>query len=178
MLRMRVRKLVRNRVTRRWSPAGPRLLTMAALLALAGTAIVGVTMRAQTTGARGRTFEVASIKARRDNASPFPVCGGKNGLQIDPGRLTATNTTLYAMITWAYGIRYSCFIVSDEGLLSGGPKWVLTDGFDVQANIPPGVPNYTAQQLQDGDAPEIQEMLRALLEERFQLSVHSSMKEV
>jgi uncharacterized protein (TIGR03435 family) len=160
------------------SLAGRLLLIMAAFLALAGPVAVGVAVRAQTTGSRGQTFEVASIKARSsDNGSPFPVCDG-NRLQIDPGRLIATNTTLYAMITWAYGIRYSCFIVSDKGLLSGGPKWILTDRFDVQATIPPGVPSYTAQQLRDGAAPAIQEMLRALLEDRFKVAVHRGMKEV
>src|SRR4051812_14874334 len=152
--------------------------TPAGLLLLTAVAMLGLGLRAQIPLARGRTFEVASIKARGDNASPFPVCGGQSGLQIDPGRLTATNTTLFAMITWAYGIRYSCFIVSDEGLVSGGPKWVVTDRFDVQATIPAGVPGYTAQQLQDGGAPEIREMLRTLLEDRFQLVVHRGTKEV
>jgi uncharacterized protein (TIGR03435 family) len=177
-LKMRIREIMLKGVTRQLSLAGRLLLTMAALLALAGPVAVGIAVRAQTTGPRGQTFEVASIKARGgDKGSPFPVCDG-NRLQIDPGRFIATNTTLYAMITWAYGIRYSCFIVSDKGLLSGGPKWILTDRFDVQATIPADVPNYTAQQLQDGAAPAIQEMLRALLENRFKVAVHRSMKEV
>jgi len=33
--------------------------------------------------------------------------------------VTATNTTLFNLVTWAYGIGYSCFIVSDQGLVSG-----------------------------------------------------------
>jgi len=164
--------LCRLRLTRR------PLSVLTALLALSAGVIFCVAVRAQTTATRGRTFEVASVKPRGGNSPLFPVCSGRNGLQIDQGRLTAINTTLYAMITWAYGIRYSCFIVSDEGLLSGGPKWILTDGFDVQATIPPGIPSYTVQQLQDGDAPEIQEMLRALLEERFKVAVHRGMTEV
>ena len=123
-------------------------LTMGALPVLAGLIVVAVGARAQTAGVRGRTFETASIQARGDNALPLPVCGGQSGLRIDSGRLTATNTTLYAIITWAYGIRYTCFEVGDQGFLSGGPKWVLADGFDLPARIPLGVPNHTAQQLQ------------------------------
>ena len=95
-------------------------------------------------------------------------------MQIDPGRIIATNMTLYKLITWAYGIRYSCYIVNDSKLLSGGPKWVLTDRFDVQATIPAGTPAYTPQQLQDSAAPELEAMLRNLLMDRFKVALHRS----
>lgn len=157
------------------TPAGLRLLAVAAILLISGPFL---SVRGQSTSAPRRTFEVASIKPRGDDISPFPVCGGTNGLQITPGRLTATNTTLMNLVTWAYGVGYSCFIVSEQGLVSGGPKWILTDRFDVQATFPAGIPAYTPQQLQDGRAPEIQEMLRALVEDRFKLKVHRIMKEV
>jgi uncharacterized protein (TIGR03435 family) len=143
---------------------------------LAWIALFGMLdLHAQTPG---RTFEVASIKARGDNVEAFPVCDGNSGLRLEPGRLTANNTTLLNMVVWAYGVGHSCFLVSEEGLVSGGPKWVLTDRFDVQATIPAGTPVYSAQQLQDGRAPEVQEMLRSMLEERFKLSVHKVMKDV
>lgn len=146
---------------------------LAAALAVTGF----IAVDAQTIAAT-RTFEVASVKLRSgDNGSPFPVCDG-NKLQLEPGRFSATNTTLYSIIMLAYNVRYSCFIVSDKGLLSGGPKWVLTDRYDIVATIPAGTPAYTMQQLANGNAPEIQEMLRALLEERFKVSVHRGMKEV
>jgi uncharacterized protein (TIGR03435 family) len=98
-------------------------------------------------------------------------------MQIDHARFTSTNISLYKLITWAYGIRYSCYIVSSEDLLSGGPKWILTDRFDVQAAIPAGTPEYTPQQLQDGAAPQLQAMLRSLLAERFKLGLHRAAKE-
>lgn len=168
----------RDRARCRLHPAVRRLLAWTALLPLAGPFLAAVSVHGQPKDAPGRTFEVASIKPRGDDVSAFPVCGGRIGLQIAPGRFTATNTTLFNMITWAYGIGYSCFIVSEQELVTGGPKWILTDRFDVQATFPPGIPLYTAQQLQDGRAPEIQEMLRALLEDRFHLSVHRITKEV
>jgi uncharacterized protein (TIGR03435 family) len=153
-----------------------RALALATLLLLSAPCFEN--LRAQTAGAPRRTFEVASIKPRGDDPSPFPVCGAQSGLRLSPDRLTATNTTLFALITWAYGIGYSCFIVSDQGLVSGGPKWVVSERFDVQATFPAGTPAYTEQQLQDGRAPEIQKMLRALLEDRFKVSLHKVMKEV
>jgi uncharacterized protein (TIGR03435 family) len=111
-----------------------------------------------------------------NGSTPVPACGGYR-MQIDPGRFTATNISLYKLITWAYGIRYSCYIVSSADLLSGGPKWVLTDRFDVQATIPEGTPAYTPQQLQDSVAPELQAMLRSLVAERFKVELHRGMKE-
>ena len=107
------------------------------------------------------TFEVASVKPGTpgftggprvpdgDGTASFPACAG-GLIQVDPQRFSATNTTLYTLITLAYGIRYSCFIVNDADLLSGGPKWVLADRFDVQGVIPAGSPSYTLPQLQSG----------------------------
>src|SRR5262249_38516388 len=130
------------------------------------------------------SFDVVSMKPANPTSPPlsnsaperFPVCGGYR-MQTDPAQFRATNTTVYKLITWAFGIRYRCYIVNDAGLLSGGPKWVLTERFDIQATIPAGAPQYTVQQLQDGAAPELQVMLRTLLAERFKVSVHRASKE-
>lgn len=135
------------------------------------------------------TFEAASVKpgtpgftgAPRipdgDGTASFPACAG-GSIQVDPQRFSATNTTLYTLITLAYGIRYSCFIVSDADLLTGGPKWILTDRFDIQAAIPAGTPSYTLQQLQSAEAPVLQTMLRNLLSERFKLAVRRTTKDM
>jgi uncharacterized protein (TIGR03435 family) len=97
---------------------------------------------------------------------------------VDPQRFSAKSTTLYTLITLAYGIRYNCFIVSDAELLGGGPKWVLSDRFDVEAVIPSGSPTYTFAELQAGATPMLQAMLRNLLEERFKLVLHRTTKEM
>jgi uncharacterized protein (TIGR03435 family) len=124
------------------------------------------------------SFEAASVKPTRSGApeNATATCGGY-GMQIDPGRFTATNVSLYKLITWAYGIRYSCGIVNSAGLLSGGPKWVMEDHFDIQAVIPKGTPAYTTQEFLDSAAPELQAMLRSLLEERFKLALHREAKQ-
>src|SRR4051812_41306368 len=135
------------------------------------------------------TFEVASVKPGTpgftggprvpdgDGTASFPACAG-GLIQVDPQRFSATNTTLYTLITLAYGIRYSCFIVNDADLLSGGPKWILADRFDVQGVIPAGSPSYTLPQLQAGSASALQAMLRNLLTERFKLAVHPTTKDM
>ena len=63
------------------------------------------------------------------------------------------------------------------GLISGGPAWLHSDQFDIQAVIPEGSPAHTVQQLSDGQAPELQMMLQAMLRDRFKLSVHNGMRE-
>lgn len=126
-------------------------------------------------------FDVTSVKPSDPATSPqvndrVPSCGGYR-MQIDRGRFMAANMTLYKLITWASGIRYSCYIVNDADLVSGGPKWISSDRFDIQATIPAGTPEYTPQQLQDGAAPELQAMLRSCLAGRFKLELHRGTKE-
>jgi len=142
-------------------------------------------MVAPRSQAQSPAFEVASVKpgtpgftgAPRvpdgDGTGAFPACAG-GAIRVAPQRFSATNTTLYTLITLAYGIRYSCFLANDIEFLSGGPKWVLSDRFDVQAVMPAGSPTYTLQQLQAAEAPVLQAMLRHLLAERFTLAVHQT----
>ena len=130
-------------------------------------------------GQGAATFGVATVKSSGPGgeSSQVPACGGYR-LLINPGRFTATNASLYKLVTWAYGIRYDCHIVSAADLLSGGPKWILSDRFDIQATIPAGTAEYTPQQFLDGAAPELQAMLRSLLEERFKVALHRGTKEM
>lgn len=107
------------------------------------------------TGASAQqTFEVASIKR---NAS------GDNRVFIGRhpgGRFTATGITLKSLIGQAYNVRE----------IINGPGWISTERYDVNAKAE-GVP--------DRIPPEqLRPMLRALLEERFQLKTHTASKEM
>ena len=125
-------------------------------------------------------FEVAALKgvtagprgARGD--IPYP-CNG-SGPQINPGRFYVGYISLYRLISWAYG--RDCIAMEKTGLLSGGPSWIRTTPFEVQATIPAGSPSYSVQQFLAGDAPKLQKMLQNLLAERFKLTMHSEMKDV
>jgi uncharacterized protein (TIGR03435 family) len=165
-----------------------KLIVLSTLVITASLAIAGQRPTFEVTS--HDAFEVASVKPVKpgsflgapqmpngDGAAIFPACAG-GLMQVDPQRFAANNTTLYTLITLAYGIRYSCFIVSDSELLSGGPKWVLSDRFDLQATMPVGSPAYTLDQLQSGSAPALQAMLRSLLADRFKLAVHRTMKQM
>jgi uncharacterized protein (TIGR03435 family) len=135
------------------------------------------------------TFEVASVKP----IGPVPAGGGRGtsasggaGLGCDGGfprvdRSTfAVTTTPYALITWAYGYNktWGCSYVSFGDLLTGGPSWIRSQRFEIQARIPEGAPAYTFDQFMRGDAPGLEKMLQSLLAERFKLVVHRETKQV
>jgi uncharacterized protein (TIGR03435 family) len=106
-------------------------------------------------------------------AGPAP-CGGF--VQANPGRLVATNVTLYRLITLAYG--KNCRLLQEQELLTGGPDWRQSVAFDIQATLPDGSPVYTQQQLLNGDAPRLQAMLQNMLADRFGLTLHRETKEI
>jgi uncharacterized protein (TIGR03435 family) len=89
--------------------------------------------------------------------------------RIDPQQFIAVNTTLYNLIALTTG--YGCAYVTSLDLVTGGPGWIKSDLFDVQAVLPPGSPRYTAR------SPELQAMVRALLEDRFKLTMRREVKE-
>ena len=77
-------------------------------------------------------------------------------LQVTPDRFIAA-ASVYDLIGLAY--RNHCL------LLTGGPDWTSSEAFAIQAVIPAGGPAYTATQLRNGDAPELQSMIQTLLAE-------------
>lgn len=131
-------------------------------------------------------FEVASIRPKNSPAGGGgrggaggapPACGGSPAT-IDPGRFVITNATLYRLITMAYGKDCASAEVSEFELLSGGPEWIRSDKFDIEAVIPKGSSSYTRQQLSIGNAPKLQMMIQTLLVDRFKLTVRRSIKEM
>ena len=103
-------------------------------------------------------------------------CSGGTSPQLDPGRFAASNKFLYTLMTMAYfgSNFFECLTVSNLGLLSGGPAWVQSEQWDVEAVIPQGAFTSTPS-LRD---PKFQNMLRSLLEDRFKLVVRREMKEM
>ncbi len=97
-------------------------------------------------------FEVVSLRASRANI------GHDGAVASDPGRLTIRNTTLKRLIHEAYQIPYT--------QISGGPKWLDTQEFDLDA-----------KSLGPSMVPEMRNMLRKVLAERFQLLLHEQVQE-
>jgi uncharacterized protein (TIGR03435 family) len=129
-----------------------------------------------------QAFEVASIRLFDPSAGPGrpgmfmnfgPPCGF-TGLQIEGTRFAVTAFT-YTLISIAYGKPGSNCRTPD--LLTGGPEWIRSDRYDIQAVMPAGS-SFTQGQFAQRDAPGLQMMLQTLLEERFKLKVHRETKDI
>ena len=93
-------------------------------------------------------FDAASIKENRS------ATNGNGGGGIRPGgRVLANNAPIRVLILMAYGLQ--------DYQLSGGPAWVASTGYDVEAKPASAV-----------DAKTARLMLQNLLAERFRLQVH------
>lgn len=98
-------------------------------------------------------FEVASIKPAAPDARGMYV-------RTTPGgRLSVNNMTLKEMIVFAWRIQ--------PYQVSGGPSWLDSIHYDISAK-----PESSPKQ------GELQLMLQALLEDRFQLTIHRETKEL
>jgi uncharacterized protein (TIGR03435 family) len=111
-------------------------------------------LRAQAPASTGKSprFEVASVK--RNTSGSVIVNSALEG-----NRYTAMNVSVKDLLTGIYAPLPRARIV-------GGPDWINTDRFDIVATAE-GAPN----------RPEAMEMVRSLLMERFQLSVHSEVRD-
>lgn len=139
--------------------------------------------------ASAQSFEVASVKPVGEvQAGGGRGTTGEGGMgvgcdgnapRIDGNRFTVA-TTPYALITWAYGYNktWGCSYVSYANLLTGGPAWIRSERFQIQAVIPQGAPTFSFEQFMRGDATGLEKMLQSLLADRFKLVVHRETKQV
>lgn len=95
-------------------------------------------------------FEVASIKPNNSGATSSSTSGRA-------GSFTASNVTARELIIYAYRLR--------PFQLAGGPGWINSDRFDIQARQP------------ENAKPDNRAMTRALLRDRFKLSAHTETRQ-
>jgi uncharacterized protein (TIGR03435 family) len=98
-----------------------------------------------------QTFEVASVKVDTSGTGMYRYFGLRNG------HFGSTNTTLRQILEEAWHL---------SSVQIGGPSWIDSDRYDIDAKSPEGVPD-----------TELQPMLQALLKERFHLEAHLEQKE-
>src|SRR5689334_17059623 len=113
------------------------------------------------------TFEVASVKPTRSQDLRA------SGIKGQPsGRLTIANVPLYRMILAAYHVN----AVYNTPRLSGGPDWIRSEGFDIEAVPPEGaIPASLPVREQENRS---RRMLQSLLADRFKLAVRRETKEI
>lgn len=115
------------------------------------------------------SFEVVSIK-RSDSTAAGSSIGVAPG-----GIFKGRNATVGMLIGIAYNVR--------EFQVSGGPGWMNTEGYDIEAKgNGPAVTELDLMKMPEAQRNEFQRQmqarLRALLADRFQLRVHQATKEM
>ena len=126
------------------------------------TWVLCVTIIATGVVSRGQepSFEVASVRPNRSS---------ELGMRINlpaARRFTATNVPLRDLIRFAYDVQ--------EERLIGGPAWLRTDRFDIEARTDHDLPAWGPS----GPPVELLRMLRTLLVQRFRLAVHPEAREL
>jgi uncharacterized protein (TIGR03435 family) len=106
-------------------------------------------------------FEAASVKPNKSSDRPY--------VQVLPsGRLVVTNLPLVMLVIMAYDFPFN--------RLSGGPDWIRSDRFDIEATPPTGaIPAGASSKVRE---QAVRQMVQALLAERFKLVVRRETKEL
>ena len=110
-----------------------------------------------STALHAQEFEVASIRVNKTDNSG--VEGRRISIQATPGSLNMRNVTLLSCIRWAYNVR--------DFQISGGPDWRDSERYDIVAKP-------AAASSED----QLRLMLRALLANRFKLTVRQDTREL
>ena len=97
-------------------------------------------------------FEVASVKPVVPGPGPMSVAWRGGPGSSDPTQFTATNMTLFAIVTHAYDV---------PGFRLSAPSWLSSERFNIVAKVPPGA-----------TSDQFRVMLQTLLVDRFNLVAH------
>jgi bla regulator protein BlaR1 len=179
-LKKRMAYIMTKNLSRKLDFSRKLLLSAAGLLAVAAPIVFGLLKPAQSRAeSQARdplppvpAFESAWIKP--SNGEPmagFEIVGKPfTAIMWKGDRLMATNFTLHGLIRVAYAIQ--------DDQISGGPDWLNSEGFDVDAKIGKSTIDEMQKRGRVYGVSGRTRMLQALLVDRFKLSFHSETKEV
>jgi bla regulator protein BlaR1 len=186
-LKQRIEVIMQNRIPRNLDFARKLLLSAAALIAVAIPLVFSLLhpaqIRAQSqlpeTGKAGVSFETATVTPNTTGEPmagftikmPTPVKGSPmHAVQFKVDRFMATNFTLLELIKLGYRVQ--------QAQIVGGDDWLHSDRYDVDAKIS----SAELEKLHQLEAPqasqERQEMIQALLADRFKLGVHRESRQL
>ncbi len=172
-LKQRIVRIMTHRVAYKLNFGRKLLLVAAGMAAIAGPIAHGLAnapqsqTQPQASSKNRPTFEVASIKPS-DSSSPFMSIRDTPG-----GRYTANGISVKLLIQNAYNVH--------DFQISGGPNWINSAKYDIVAKADESSDENQAKftENQRNAFRERQRLrLQSLLEDRFQLTFHSSTKEL
>lgn len=138
-------------------PSSLRFEKLAGIVVATSLVCSALYAQSQRTDSADTQFEIASVKPNKSGTAQMRW-------SFEGGRFTATNVTLKTLISSGYGTPQQPLPTFQ---ISGGPKWLDADRFDVLAKTRDN-PQIEGNIL----PPSVLPMLRALLEERFSLRIH------
>jgi len=167
-LKRRIEEIMAHHVARNMDFSRKLLLASAGVIAVAVPVVIGMTdaspLRAQAQSAGKLAFEVASIK---HNTSSDPR---GMGMQILPGGRLVASAPLFIFVATAYDLPFQ----SDR--LTGGPEWLRTERYDIEATPPKGAIPAGATVKERNDKVHL--MLQTLLADRFKMVMRREIKEL
>jgi bla regulator protein blaR1 len=114
-------------------------------------------------------YEVATIKPNKSG-------GNSHSSHATGDEFMTSNASLLRLIRQAYGLQVERR-GEDDGRVVGAPGWVETESYDIDAKMESSVADALKKLRPDDQSLARQQMLRALLVDRFKLAVHTETKE-
>src|SRR5438477_122886 len=171
-LKRRIVRIMSERVAERLGFGKRLLLLTICSTAVAVPVVLGLAnspprLLAQLHEADGpavQPFEAATIK---------PSCPGHTTVQlfISPGKFTTKGQTLKGIIKFAYDIK-------SDNQLSGGPSWINSEKYDIEAKEEASVAAKLQKLPFEEQARQVRLMVQALLADRFNLKVSHQTKDL
>jgi bla regulator protein BlaR1 len=166
-LKQRMVRIMSHRMLHNLDFARKALLASAAVLAIAIPVTIGLLhatpTQAQSSDATAPVFSSVSVKAAQSSGNESNHFQAMFSLR--DGSFSARGITLERLIQDAYHVQ--------DSQVSGGPDWLKTATFDVDAKFDPQFVAAMQQGVDDHKDFDNQTMLKALLANQFKLATHT-----
>jgi uncharacterized protein (TIGR03435 family) len=170
-LKERIVRVMTQRRAKKLSFARQLVLVAIGVAAVAGPVVYGLLniprVRAQSTqtsaAPSAASFEVAAIKPNRSGDWRVMMRSGAGGFR-------ATGMWVRHLIAIAYDVR--------DFQVTGGPSWINSERYDIQAKEPDSVVAKMQKLSQDQREELFRSMVQSLLADRFKLKVGTQTKEL
>jgi bla regulator protein BlaR1 len=179
-LKKRIVRIMTDSTVRKLNFGKKLFLGAAGILAVTVPVAFGVAYAAPRVASRGRQSQNAGVNVpeyKYEVASIKPTKSNPNSHHSDTSddELRAVNISLMRLIRQAYLLQFGP--AGDDGRVVGGPSWVDSDGFDLDAKMDSATADALNKLKPVERETALQQMLQAVLKERFKLVVHAETKE-
>jgi len=119
-------------------------------------------------------LQAPQIRAQSESQKMAPAPYQFEVASIKPSSFTARNLELMLLIRAAYGIPMG----ADDSRVTGGPSWLRSEKYDVDAKVDSAVVDELKTLSQDQRTLAQLQMLQAFLADRCKLAIHSETKDL